>query len=181
MKTVATKLYSFSELSEEAQDKVIANRAQSISGDPDDFTLSECMDSLKKIVAECGLRLSDWNIGAYNRNNFAKVECDDVGNRAKARFLRVLVANGYDRPKHFADMKFPGVCGFTGVCFDDDVAEAVWKALLDGETLGKAFDCAADAIRRICEDDLEYRTSREGILENLDTSEEVYTEDGNEF
>jgi hypothetical protein len=34
---------------------------------------------------------------------------------------------------------------------------------------------------RICEDDLEYRTSREGILEYLDKDEEVYTEEGERF
>lgn len=178
MKTIETKLYSFKELSSDAQNRVIERIAENISNDPYDFTLNECMDSLNAVVSACGLRLQNWSIGPYNRNNFARVDCDDEGNRAKARFLRVLIEHRYPRPARFTDMKFEGVCGFTGVCFDDDVCEAIWEALMDGETLGKAFDRAADRIMRLCEDDLEYRTSKEGILENLDNSEEIYTEEG---
>ena len=178
MKTITTKLFSFNELSDKAKAKVLDARREEIANEPDDFTLSEAMDSLKKIAAACGLRLEDWSVGPYNRSNFVCVDCDDEGNRALARFLRVLVKHGYERPKTFKAMKFPGVCGFTGVCFDDDVAEAIWESLLDGNTLGKAFDAAGDRIARISEDDLEYRQTDESILEYLDKSEEIYTEDG---
>jgi hypothetical protein len=57
----------------------------------------------------------------------------------------------------------------------------VWKSLLSGDTLGKAFDCAADEIASICEKDLEYHASEAGILEYLDEDEEVYEEDGSRF
>ena len=181
MKIIATKLFSFTELSDDAKKRVLKDKADDIHNDPDNFTLDECMESLKAIVKACDLRLRDWNVGPYNRNNFAKVECDDEGNRALARFLRVLLSHGYTRPKKFADMEFPGHCGFTGVCFDDDIAETVWKSLLGGETLGKAFDCAADKIQSICEEDLDYRTSEDGILECLDAEEEIYEEDGSQF
>ena len=181
MKTIETKLFSFKELPQDAKDRIIEREANRIAQSPDDFTLSECCDSLKKIVAACGLRLRDWNIGPYNRNNFAQVDCDDVGNRALARFLRVLLAHGYTRPATFKAMKFEGTCGFTGVCFDDDVCEAVWAALLDGNTLGKAFDRAADRIQTICEQDLEYRQTPAAIIEYLDQDAEIYTEEGEEF
>ena len=181
MKTLQIKLLSYNGLSESAKERVIRDKANEVYTDPENHTLGECMDSLRAIVSACGLRLSDWSIGPYNRGNSARVDCDDSGNRALARFLRVLIAHGYSRPATFAAMKFPGVCGFTGVCFDDDIAEAVWVALLDGETLGKAFDCAADAIQNICEKEIEYRASREGILEYLDEDEEIYNEDGSIF
>jgi hypothetical protein len=181
MKTLQIKLLSFKELSDDAKKRVLKDKAEDVYSDRDNFTLGECMDSLKAIVSACDLRLSDWNIGPHNRNNFAKVECDDEGNRALARFLRVLLAHGYKRPKKFADMVFPGHCGFTGVCFDEDIAETVWKSLIGGETLGKAFDCAADEIASICEKDLEYRASEAGILECLDEDEEAYEEDGSRF
>ena len=181
MKIIATKLFSFTELSDDAKKRVLKDKADDIHNDPYSFTLDECMESLKAIVKACDLRLRDWNVGPYNRNNFAKVECDDEGNRALARFLRVLLSHGYARPKKFTEMEFPGHCGFTGVCFDDDIAEAVWKSLLGGETLGKAFDCAADKIQSICEEDLDYRTSEDGILECLDEEEEIYEEDGSQF
>lgn len=181
MRTIETKLYSFDELSDEAKERVIRREADRVANDDDNFTLNESVDSLKKIVSACGLRMRDWSIGPYNQNNYVKVDCDDVGNRAIARFLRVLIEYGYERPKKFKDMKFPGVCGFTGVCFDDDICEEIWEALLDGETLGKAFDRAGDRIMQICEDDLEYRQTEECILQYLDTKAEIYTEEGEEF
>lgn len=187
MKTIETKLYCFKELSDEAKERVISKIADDIGKDPDDFTLLECMDSLKAVAAAMGLRLTDWSIGPYNRGNFAKVNCDDFGNVAIARFVRCLLDHGYTRKPRFKDMlakgkgSFIGVCGFTGVCFDEDICEAILEALLDGETMTKAFDRAADRIARICEDDLEYRTSKKGILEYLDQDEEIYTEDGDTF
>lgn len=187
MKTIEETLYSYSELSESAQNTVIENIAEDIQNDPDNFTLNECMDSLKAIVDAMGLRLTDWSVGPYNRNNFAYSSEPfdrydlDGGNKTIASFVRCLVSNGYSRPKHFSDMEFPGVCGFTGVCCDEDIAETILEALMEGESFRNAVDRAADRIREICEDDLEYRTSREGILEYLDQNEEIYTEDGQTY
>lgn len=181
MKTVETKLYCYKELSQAAKDRVIDRIADRINNEPDDFTLSECMDSLKAIADACDLKLRDWSIGPYNRNNYCRVDCDDGGNKAIARFARVLMRYKYPRPGKFKEYKFDGVCGFTGVCFDEDICEEIWKGLLDGETLGKCFDHAAQRIQTICENDLEYRASKAGILENLDQSEEIYTEAGVEF
>ena len=184
MKTIETKLFCFRELSPEAQNRVLEQKAEEIQSDPDNFTLSEAMDSLKKVIAACGERLADWQVGPYNRNNFARVRHGaewDGGPRACVKFLRVLLAHGYDRPRHFAEMKFPGHCGFTGVCFDDDVAEAMWGAFLEGASLSEAADRAADRIQDVCEQDLDYRTSRDGILEYLDQDEEIYLENGDEF
>ena len=184
MKTVETKLFSFRELSPEAQESVIERITQDVNEDPDNFTLDECMDSLKAIVSACGCRLSDWQIGPYNRSNFARVDHGedwDGGHRTMAWFCRVLMDHGYSRPKRFTEMEFPGICGFTGVCFDKDIAEEMWSAILEGESLSKAADRAADKIQSICEDDLDYRTSREGILEYVDQSDEIYTEEGEEF
>jgi len=178
MITIETKLFSYAELSENAKKRVLAEKAESISQDPEDFTLSESMDSVKAIAAALGVRLRDWSVGPYSRNNYIRVDDDMAGNKALARVLRVLMAHGYTRPKQFKAMQFPGVCGFTGICFDDDVAETIWKELLDGETIGRAFDAVASKIARMCEDDLEYRTSKEGILDYLDQAEEIYTEEG---
>ncbi len=181
MKTIETKLFSYKELSSEAQKQVIEKERKRIQQDPEDFTLSECVESLKAIAESLNVKLTDWNIGPYNRNNHASVNSDEQGNKALARFARVLQHKGYTIPSRFKDMKFPGICAFTGVCFDEDVCETIWKALLDGETLSKAFDRAADKIMHICESDLEYRQTDAAILEYLDQSVEIYTEEGNEF
>ncbi len=187
MKTIETKLYCFKELSNEAKERVLKQIADDIQNEPDNFTLSECMDSLKAIAGAMGLRLTNWSIGPYNRGNFASVNSDESGNVAIARFVRCLFDHGYARKPRFKDMltkgtgSFIGVCGFTGVCFDEDICEAILEALLDGETMTKAFDRAADRIATICEDDLEWRTSKAGIMEYLDQDEEIFTEDGDKF
>lgn len=183
MKTVSTTLYSFTELSPEAQDRVIENEAKFIFEDPDNFTLNECMDSLHAIVKACGERLYNWSVGPYSRSHASIRHGEewDGGNKTVARFVRMLMFHGYSRPKRFKDMQFPGICGFTGICFDEDVAETMLSALLDGESLSRAADRAAERIAEICEEDLEYRTSREGILEMLDQSAEIYTADGEIF
>lgn len=185
MKTIETKLYSYSELSNEAKERVIRDLSESVHDDPDNFTLSQCIDSLKAVVKHMGLRLTDWNIGPYNRSNSASINDPwwnngvlDGGNKTVAFFLRSLIQMGYPRPKKFSDMEFTGICGFTGTYFDEDICETIYKSLMSGESMNEAVDSAADRIMRICEEDLEYRASEEGILEYLDVEEEVYTEDG---
>ena len=146
------------------------------------------MESLHKIAEALGTKLADWSVGPYNRGNFVKLDVPywtgelwDGGHKTQAVFLRLLIDHGYPRPKRFADLKFEGVCGFTGVCFDDDLAEEIWDALIDGETLNKAFDRAGDRLATISENDLDWRASKEGILESLDRGEEIYTKEGDLF
>lgn len=188
MKTLETKLYSYSELSPIAKARVIKDKQDAMQyQDLSEWTLQECMDSLKAIALALGLRLTNWNIGPHNRNNFCRVNSDESGNKAIAQFVRVLLSKGYARKKTFRAMlekgtgSFIGICGFTGVCFDEDICEAILEALLDGQTMSKAFDAAADRIMRICEDEIEYQLTESAILESLAKSDEIYTEDGQEF
>lgn len=179
MKTIEVNLYSYKDLSDEAKQQVIKDIAQRESED-ENFTLSECMDSLKSIVNSVGAKLSNWSVGPYSPS-YACVDHQnglEGGRKTIALFFRALIKHGYERPKHFKDMQFPGICGFTGVCFDDDIAQDIWNELLSGSSFSSAVNVAADTIRKICEDDLSYRTSEEGILETLDQNEEIYLEDG---
>lgn len=187
MTTITTQLYSYKELSPEAQATVIANKIKQAENDKYllEHTSQEMLDSLKAILEACNLRLVDYSFGSYCQNWKVKVDNYHVeyleGNRALAWFLRVLIDNGYARPKHFKDMEFPGFCGFTGVCFDDDIVECVWKELLDGETVVNAFGQVAKMFCDTLENELTYLTSEEAILDYLDQSEEIYTEEGEEF
>lgn len=193
MKTVETRLYSFAELSDEAQERVIQNHAESVYSDPDDFTLSECLDSLKAICEAMGTPLRDWSIGPHSRGNFAKVDdlrhpcrqcreadLDEGGIYTVAVFVSMLCRHGYARPKHFCEMEFPGICGFTGVCFDDDLAEFLFREIQSGESWRDAVNMCAEHIARIAERDLEWRASREAFLETED-GEERFTEDGEDW
>lgn len=187
MQTIETNLYSFEELSDDAKATVIANRIKAARNDEWllQFTSDDLLESLEAVTDACNLRLVDYSFGSYCQGWKVKVRNYDLedleGPRALAWFLRILMDHGYARPKHFNDMEFPGICGFTGVCFDDDVVETVWKSLLDGNTVAKAFDQVAYRFCQILEAEYEYLTSEEAVMEYLDETVEIYTEDGEEF
>ena len=187
MTTITTQLYSYKELSPEAQATVIANKIKQAENDSYllGHTSQEMLDSLKAVCEACNLRLIDYSFGTYCRDWKVKVDnyhVEDLeGNRALAWFLRVLIDNGYARPKHFKDMEFPGVCGFTGVCFDDDIVECVWKELIGGESVRKAFDQVAKMFCDTLENEYAYLTSEECIKDYLDEDADIYTEEGEEF
>lgn len=180
MKNLTIQLYSYRELPDDARQRVVRDKQNEVHNDPnyEHHTLDECIDSLKAIARAMHIRLTDWCIGPYNRNNYARTDSELTGDKALATFVRCLVDKGYSRPKKFTEMEFPGICGFTGICFDDDLAEEMMAALLDGSSMDGAFDRAADQIMTICERDLEYLTSEEGILEYLDEEETIYSANG---
>lgn len=182
MKTITTKLYSFAELSPEAKETVTRN---AMNREPEDNgTSGEILESMKALAEACRLKITDYSFGSYCpgwKFQVSGYHDGDTGPRALALVLRALLAHGYERPKRFADMKFPGTCGFTGVGFDDDMAETVWKSLLSGESIRKSFDGMAYRACQILEDEAIYMTSREYIAENMDIDEEIYTESGEVF
>ena len=183
MKTIETQLFTFSELSEAAKTRALDNlRNQAQTWEP--HCMDEMLDSLKAICKAGNVQLRDWAYGPYCQGSKVKISHsmeDESGPRALAWFLKVLIEHGYTRPKTFAEMQFPGVCGFTGVCYDEDTAETIWKALSDGDTVAEAFDAVAATFCKSAEAEAEYQTSDEYLLESMDQDEEIYTEDGNKF
>ena len=180
MKTISTHIYSFNELSEQAQAKALDSLRANVGTD---YLGEEMLSSLKAVCEACNLRLVDWRFGIYCQNWKVKLDSYNPavllsGPRALAWFLRVLINHGYARSKHFKDMQFPGVCGFTGVCYDDNVVETVWKELLDGETVARAFDQVAKTFCDLWESEDDYAHSDECILDYLDKDEEQFTESG---
>lgn len=181
MKTTSTTLYSFNELSLEAQDSVIESVRNSVDIS---YIGNEILASLKAVCSACSLHLDNWSFGPWDRNYNISVSggaSELVGRKALAWFLRILLNHGYSRPESFKDMQFPGVCGFTGVCYDEDVVETVWTALFKGETVAKALDSVAYRFCKLWESEEEDARSNENILLILDRSAEIYTEDGEEF
>jgi len=184
MHTIETKVFSYNELGSSAQDRVFqrwqeAQNEYCLEGTQDDM-----LASLKGICACLGYGLRDWTFGAYCQGWKARATggetIDLSGPRAMAYVLRCLMCAGYDRPRHFKDMAFPGQCGFTGMCYDDDLAQSLWEDLLAGETIAKAIDGLACKLCRMCEDELEYLTSKDCFLETLEMDVEMYDEEGGE-
>jgi len=185
MKTKEITLYSFNELSDSAKKRAIAAVA---SDTCDDWNSDDIMESIEAVCEACNVRLLEWSIGACNQNWKLKISTPHVGDvsggRAMAWFYGILKKHGYDRPTITNgkwEMKFPGVCGFTGVCWDENVCESIWEALRTGSTIKEAFNGVAYDAGQWLEKEEEYQRSEECILQYLDAEEEVYTEDGERF
>lgn len=184
MKTIEVELYSYKELSDEAKKRVLEEFRENNS-DTVEYHIEECAESIKRIVKACELNLSGYSVGPYNQNKNVRVRDSDYGKteslsgrRALSWLLKVLIKHGYQRPKTFSEMKFPGVCGFTGVIYDDAMCEAVWDSLMQGNNISKAFDAMGDKAESVLEEELEYLNSEECFLEQLDQDEEIYLENG---
>lgn len=181
MKTIETQLFAFSELSEAAKTRALDNLRNQ---ETELFCLEEMADSLEAICSACCVKLVDWSFGPCDRNHRVEIRHsmeDESGPRALAWFLKVLIEHGYTRPKRFAEMEFPGVCGFTGVCYDDDAVETIWENLMDGATVKSAFDQVAYKFCQNAEAEEAHMQSDEYLLESMDQDEEIYTEDGDKF
>ena len=166
MKTLEINLYSFSELSDEAKQYALDHATP-------EMDCTDIRESLEAICEACDLRLVNYSYGASDRNHNVIVSgmTDDLqGPRALLWFRRILVDHGYPKP-----ISFPGICGFTGVCHDDDIAETIWDALKQGEDVASAFDRVSYKLCKICEDEEEYLRSEESLSQD---DREIYTENG---
>ena len=187
MKTLSIQLYSFSELSADAQQHAIDRERELIASDywSLDFFYTDVQASIRAITEACNLRVADYSYGPYCQNYKLRVTGwheDDNGPRAVAWFLRILIKHGYARTKRFKDMQFPGVCGFTGVCYDDDIVETIYRELIDGETVRRAFDAVSYRLCKIAEDEMEDQCSPENIRERLESDDdEIFTSDGERY
>lgn len=175
MKTLT--VYTFDELSPEARE-----RALKALPDPEcDYTLEECMDSLKALCELAGVRLKDWSIGPYSYST-VKVEIgdsasgDEVEGFTGARAV-VWIENHIFGPlrqpwnlrakgrKYTRPGAVPS-CPLTGVCFDEDLLD-IFRKYEPRWTLKERFESLADVIRLICEAELEYQ-SGEGATERAE-------------
>ena len=180
-------IYSFKELSDSSKARVIAQKADQVS---DDWTSQEIMASIKAICGALNLKMLDWSIGTYNQNWKLKISnyhVEDLsGGRALAWFYHKIKEHGYEMRPLFTDDKrwhidFPGVCGFTGACWDDNVLESIWNSLRAGNIVKEAFNGVAYDAGKWLEAEEDYQKSEECILQYLDQNEEIYDEDGNEI
>ena len=184
MKTI--KLYSYSELNTEAQEKAQKIIMQDIADDPYlmESNYHEMKESMQAIATASGVKTLDYEYGVHCHGSKWKIAgywIDEhlKGNKALAHFLNVLIKAGYERPRHFLEMKFPGICGFTGMGYDDCICESIWDSLLQGETIKTAFNLAADEICRILEEEWEWFTEPENVcFEEALNGGECFTKEG---
>lgn len=198
--TIEVKLYQFSELSEDAQNRIIDEECERRQCDPDgDHWSGERIDSLRAFADAFGIKwgdgrgdwdifcipLDDWHteltgvrLATYLWNNYghvfseAKVHGDKYG-RGPKRTSRI--------------MREETCCPFTGVCFDEDLLQPIREFLARPNTTDTFKDLCNDAARtlqRSAEAELEYYCSAKVVREDIVngcgrfSGDEQYTEDG---
>ena len=184
MFTIETKILSYSELSEEAKEKAMEHLQDSVRNDPYllENTSAELIQTMQAIAKMMGGKLSDYSFGEYCRGHKMRIELPyqypDEGTRLLAVFTRGLIENGYDRPRHFHEQEFPGTCGLTGVYCDDDLLDVIHSSLVRGDSWDCACDSAAYRAGQILEEERDYLSNEQAILETLNEDEEQFLESG---
>lgn len=178
-------VFTLEELKEknpEAFEKLLEEWAQRVDYVP---WAEEIVDSYKVIVQACGGDLRDWSIGP-DRGDAKVVGIDDEAidrggdARTSIRYRKnwfcqnVLKPNGYTKAN--GHPQFPGLCKFTGVCFDDDLLEKLWRMLDEGNTVTEALENLAMEASRLMEWELENQQGEEGMLANWEGR--LYTLEG---
>lgn len=142
----------------------------------------EIMDSLKALFkATNGVYLRDWSIDAYGysyvRVEFNQDEAGDLtGNRALAWLENNLLGDlriPFQGKKRWnlsqygqyyrAGMIEP--CPLTGICFDEDYIESLFKSIKAGDTIKEAFENLANVASNLFQAEIEYQNSEENFLE----------------
>lgn len=194
MKTVEIKLYSFDELSKEAQAVAIEKQRENVDihCDNDDYS-----KSLELFAAEFGLK-SDYTISAHYHSKvviFTNALEHDIYDLYGVRALAYInnktslldsklktynLANGKKRKSKI--VKYPYTySGLTGYHSDFVLIEQLIESIKNGECLGTALNQSADKLCEIWQADLESKLKDEYLIEEIQALEIDYLESGKRF
>ncbi len=200
--TIEVKLYQFSELSEDAQNRIIEEECERRQCDPDaDHWNYERIDSARAFAEAFGIKweddrgywgiyctpLQDWQteltgvrLATYLWNNYGYVFSE-----AKVYGGRYSLTCGPKRTSRIT--REETCCPFTGVCYDDDLLQPIREFLARPNTTDTFKDLcnyAASSLQFSAESELEYYCSADAVREDIEngcgrfSGDEQYTEDG---
>lgn len=210
MKQVKIKLYHFDELSDDAKHEVCERERNESYGFPYlsmETDASERMETLKKFGEVFGIkwdvdydhqyRFINWRFEDYN------IDDENICGKYLWRFLNKFYYEIHTR-KYFSTpfdyssgkptykyryskiMYVERNCPFTGMCYDEDILDEIWKWLKNPDwkiSLHDLIDNCFYAYLKSWEQEDDYRTSDEGISEMIEANweDKLFFEDGREF
>ena len=149
--------------------------------DADTHTQDEIVDSLKAFVAAIGCRLQNYSIGTGRGGDYVSVAVPDLDYGDDGEMLtdyRQFITDRLEAAGYWDDGKLntTGLCKFTGVCWDDCLVEAFWKALpADGVITDTQFTGAMQGLgsdcQRMIEEDNDYNRGEEAIEEMAEAND----------
>ena len=174
MKTIETKVYQFQELGKEAKKNALNNLRESME-ERGYFWDQDAIKSLKKFAEHFGGELKDYSIDFLcpSQSSADFYAPEDIS--AKELKELILSMGSFNKKT----LKGLGDCKFTGVCFDEDAADGARKAFFDGERdLNKILQNGFKFWMSSTNQDYEYQLSDKGLIEDLESNDREFTEDG---
>jgi len=208
MKTIEIKIYSFSELSEDAKEKAINNYRNS---DYDNFYAEELTDSVKaflelfnieiynryshfklsnidaSILELQGIRLYKWLINNYYSDLFKPKYIKSINREIYSRALICKVKTGHKGNKYtqiYSKLNVSNDCILTGVCYDNDILKPIYDFLSRPDKSTTYEDLMQDvenAVTKAYQDIEDWINSDEYIIENIESNDYEFTEDGKRY
>jgi hypothetical protein len=208
MKTIRTKVYSFSELSEEAKEKAVS---QYRNKDYDyQFYYNEIIDSVKKVVDLFNLKtgrewtdirtsdiddnicnLSGVRLYKYIINNYGNclfkpqyLKCIDRAVKYKAFICKINKGQNGEYTMLYSKYKKDNSCVLTGVCYDDDILEPVYSFLARPDksmTFEELINEVESAISKTFDNTTDWINSDEFITDEIEANDYQFTKDGKIF
>lgn len=162
--------FKFSELSDEAKEKVVSNLMEhGYSWD------SEAIESLEALAEHFNGKLENYSIDFFNSSpSSAKFSMPEMDCETIQKKLNELGTFNPDTLKGYGD------CKLTGVCFDENAIDGFRKEFMTkNETnLNKLMQAAFQEWLKICQEDCEYQFSNEAIQETCEANEYEFLKDG---
>jgi len=192
----ATRVYTFKELPEDVQERLIENERNIRANDYDIPWCDEVFDSLKALVKATGYTIKDYEISQEAYRSYIRIDelpCDELtGKRALAWLENQVLSplripfNGarrWELAKYGAYYRAGMVnpCPFTGACFDEDLLDALRKDLVSGTSVREAVEGLADTAAHLIESQIEDYCSEESARDSLENEEKEYDVHGNEL
>ena len=187
MREITTNVYKFDELSDSAKEKARDWYRRITAGDS--YPLDEMVDSLKGLFEAAGIKLQDWSLGAYSRDNGVTFDMGDAGDLSGPRAmawlennllapLRVKSPRTKDQIKYKHEVGTIPSCPLTGMCYDDDFLDKLTAYVKKGETLKDSFHYLADDLMHMAEEEQEYRNEDAQVDESIEINGYEFDEDG---
>lgn len=194
MRVLETELFSFAELSPEAQDRAIEDYRNDLDSSSEIAWQSEIFDSFKAVYKHAGITLKDYSLGLHC-HSYVRIDIDDnvkmlSGARALAwlenNFLyqfRVTRSEYLKNRKHYFSYGYRvgkiKDCPMTGICFDEDYIYTLINSIKSGDSLGDCFKYRMpETYCKLLEAEYEYERSDENIREQLACNDYEFLENG---
>jgi len=196
MKTVEINIYQFSELSEQAKENAIEQVRNNLSLD---YIFDEAVESLHKFADIFSIKIKQFDFLETSRNDIVFKLEDNILQLSGQR-LAIYLWNNFKsdlyKGKYYSLWSkteisykhhkngYPVLndcCVLTGVCYDQDLLDPIYK-FLEKPTDINFEELLNDCIQNLCKSvasENDYRYSDEGIIEDIESNDFEFEENGN--